>query len=404
MTLEEAFKLIRVFLNDGIKIFKENISKIEEIDSEAESYLNPELYSPKELILLFKDKSSILEYLQHRDKAHKVSLESKAKIEELRDFREIFGKSHLLKKVVDFATFLINLNFINYNLENSIDKKIIAQIIGMAIYNNNKIYEKKEALEEDLNSKNSRLRKECQAVTALKPYFAFDGTIIANTDVDLFVNRLTDLFSVNPTRNINTIVPKEKDFPVSMLIELLKENLLEVNRNKPKVVEPSNTTVKPIATKMERRQIMEQSRQNEQELATYCDGEQILRPCASIEEFEILVNGCNLSEENKTRIITKMNTFLNKNNSLEKISFLSMEEQEIYKLALEKQLGNIQVKKVIEEINMLLEMNDDSISKEAKEYIESEIKSLIERLSFILNSNSIALALQNNRKGNLYDN
>lgn len=391
MTLEESFKLIRDLLDDAIKHYDDTIGQLENYDAIVERDIRnrPNL---KDALEVRKKYKSLKEEMGN------VVLESKKRCERISQTREFFGKSHILKKVVDFEAFLINLNHINFVLNNSIDNKIIAQIIGMAIYNNNKIYEKKGNLEKDLNSKYVYLRKECQEVVALKPYFREDGTIIANDDVDLFVNSLTALFTVNHDRTIEIEIPKEKVFTVSMLIELLKENLLEVNRNKPKVVEPSNITIKPIVTKMERREIIEQQRLKEQELATYFDGEQILRLCASIEEFEILVNACNLSEENKTRIISKMNTFSNKNSSLEKISFLSMEEQEIYKLALEKQLGNFQVKELIEEIHTLLEMYKEDISNEDKKCIEDEIKTIIERLRFMLNINVKELLLQKKEK------
>lgn len=75
-----------------------------------------------------------------------------------------------------------------------------------------------------------------------------------------------------------------------------------------------------------------------------------------------------------------------------KISFLTLEEQEIYKLATEKQLGNIQVKNIIEEINMFLEMYPSS-SSEDKEYIQEEVKSLITNLRYILNVNPAELKL-----------
>lgn len=393
MTLEETFKIIREFLNDGIKHYENNIEKIKTLDGEVCHKLQTGYFSRREL------KENLKKYKQQKEEGEEIILDSQQKLDAIRIMRGFFGKSHIMKKVVDFEVFLINLNYINFVLDSVIDNSLIAQIIGMAIYNNNKIYEKKSNLEKDLNSKYDYLRKESQAVVTLKPYFREDGTVIANNNVDLFVNSLTTLFTVCSDRIINIgAMPKEKEFTVFMLIELMKENLLEANRNKPKVVEPSNTAIKPIATKMERRQIMEQSRQNEQELATYFDGEQILRPCTSMEEFEILVNKCNLSEENKTRIITKMNTFLNKNSSVEKISFLPMEEQEIYILALEKQFGNIQIKEVIEEIDLLLEMYKEDLSTEDKKCIEDEVKTIIERLRFMLNINAKELLLQKKEK------
>lgn len=409
MTTEEAFKIIRNFLDEVIGIYKNQIEELEEQISLIEKSKVLAVAGYKKWAETGKaEVYNILatkEFTELKEKNKATILESEEKYSACCRTRECFGKKGIIKKVVDIEAFFINLNIINYGLKNIIDRETIAKIIGMVIYTNNSIYEKKKTeLENVLNSEHSYLKKECQAVISLKPYFNSDGTIIANSNIGLFVENLTTLFTVYVDRNIDTGIPKEEYFSVSMLIDLMIEELLKANRNKPKVVEPSNTAIHPIVTKKERRQIREQLMQNEQELATYFDGEQILRPCASIEKFKLLVDNCNLSEENKARIISKMNTFLNKNSSLEKISFLSMEEQRMYKLALEKQLGNIQIKKVIEEINMLLEMNDDSISKEEKEYIENEVKALIDRLNFILNSKSIVLGLQNNRKGNLYDN
>lgn len=383
MSIEEAFKIIRNFLDEGIKSLKKNIAEIEEIDKKVELYLNPNIISPDEIIL--KKKSDIAKYIEYRDKAHKGSLESKEKIEKLYEFREHFGKAHLLKKVIDFEAFLINLNKTNFVLEFPIDNDTIAKIIGHAIYNNNAIYEKsRKELNKDLNHQNELQREECQIVRNLKPYFNAQGEVIANQDVFLFREYIFELFTLYPDREKVKEIPEDKEFSIFMLINLLTEHLLEANQKQVKV-EGVKPIIKPVLTKKEKREIEEQRRLNEQELATYFDGEQILRACPNLEEFRILVDACNLSTEDKKRIKTKMQTFLNSNSSLEKISFLSMEEQEIYKLALEKQLGNTQVKELIKEIHTLLEMNYEEISTEDKIFIENEVKDIINRMKYILN-------------------
>lgn len=400
MTTEEAFKIIRNFLDEVIGIYKNQIEELEEQISFIEKGKVLAVTGYKKWAETGKAEVDnileIKEFAELKERIKETILEQKEKYSACCRTRECFGKKGIIKKVVDIEAFFINLNVINYGLKNIIDRETIAKIIGMVIYTNNSIYEKKKTeLENALNSEHSYLKKECQAVISLKPYFNSDGTIIANSNIGLFVENLTTLFTVYVDRNIDTGIPKEEYFSVSMLIDLMIEELLKANRNKPKVVEPSNTAIHPIVTKKERRQIREQLRQNEQELATYFDGEQILRPCASIEEFESLVNSCNLNFENKTRIINKMKTFLSKSNFLNEIPFLNKEEQEIYKLAIEKQLGHVQVKTYLDDLYTLLEMYKEDLSSEDKICIENEVQTIIKSLEFLLNVRTTSLSLQN---------
>ena len=392
MTIEEAFKIIRNFLNEGIKHYEDTIQELEKIIKDDVELINPINVSPRTLLSKFTTYEDVNKFTQSREKTKKMLSDSKAHLTTLRQNREFFGKSRILKKVVDFEAFFANLNYINYILEFPIDREIIAKIIGNAIYTNNEIYDRnKKELENDLNSKHSFLRKECQLVRELNSYFNKEGEVIANLDISEFLLDLTMLFNINQDRTIKREIPIDKQFSHTELIGIMTNNLLEVNKNIQVVQE--KIILSPIITKKERRQLVEQQRLNQQELATYFDGEKILRPCSSLEEFENLLNTCDLNEENKTRIVKKMESFLNKNDDLRKISFLTLEEQKIYKLSLNKKLGNSQIKELIDEIDLLLDMNNESLSKEDKECLENEVKTLIERLKFILNIN--VLSLQN---------
>ena len=391
MTIEETFKIIRKFLNDGIKHYEDTIKELEEMIKDDDELINPVNVSPKTLLSKFKYQEDVDKFLQSRESTKKILFDSKKHLKTIRQNREFFGKSHILKKVVDFEAFFANLNYMNYVLEFPFDREIIAKIIGMAIYTNNEIYDRnKKELENDLNSKHSFLRKESHLVRELKPYFNKDGEVITNSDISEFLFDLTMLFSINHDRIIEQKIPLDKQFSVSELIGLLTNNIIETNKNQV-IVEEQKKVIDTIITKKERRQLVEQQRLNEQELATYFDGGKILRACDSLEDFVLFINSCNLNAENKTRIINKMQTFLNKNDDLRKISFLSQEEQKIYKLSLNKKLGNSQVKELIDEIDLLLDMNNESLSKEDKECVENEVKALIERLKFKITFNSLSL-------------
>ena len=165
MTIEEAFKIIRNFLNDGIKHYEDVIKEIEEMMKDDNEKINPINVPPKDLLLEFKSREKVDKFLQGREKTKKILFDSKRKLKTIRQNREFFGKSHILKKVIDFEAFFANLNYINYILEFPFDRELIVKIIGMAIYTNNEIYDKNlKELESDLNSKHGFLRKESQLV------------------------------------------------------------------------------------------------------------------------------------------------------------------------------------------------------------------------------------------------
>ena len=317
-------------------------------------------------------------------------------LETLYKIKSYFGKRDIQGRVENFSLLFIVLNLVNKDTNFFLDEAIFLKIFGMAIYNNNRIFEKRiKERNKCLNSKDYFLRKETEAVINLKPYFNAFGDVIANDDVTTLVNNLFDLFATYYDNEESDKLMEECNFNATTFIKYIYEQLLVVNSNKTYIEDDLGPKIdEEFMSKKQRRKLLEQQRLNEQELATYFDGEKILRPCSSLEEFENLLDTCDLNEENKTKIVKKMQTFLSENDKLKKISFLTLEEQEIYKLALKKQLGNIQIKELIEEINILLEMNNEEISKEDKEYLESKVRDLITILSFKLNRNTPTLLFQ----------
>ena len=211
MTIEEAFKIIRNFLNEGIKHYEDTIQELEKIIKDDVELINPINVSPRTLLSKFTTYEDVNKFTQSREKTKKMLSDSKAHLTTLRQNREFFGKSRILKKVVDFEAFFANLNYINYILEFPIDREIIAKIIGNAIYTNNEIYDRnKKELENDLNSKHSFLRKECQLVRELNSYFNKEGEVIANLDISEFLLDLTMLFNINQDRTIKREIPIDK--------------------------------------------------------------------------------------------------------------------------------------------------------------------------------------------------
>lgn len=382
MPIEEVFDLIKKAINNKpIKYFEDKIKEIKNFQA---------FITKNKLISLEKQstwarKSLDMENVFETGKFKELAIDFERRIAEYeekcamcRDVKSYFGKNQIVKKVINFSDFLILLNMINVDIDYVIDEKMFARIIGLAIYNNNRIYEKSsKALNKDLNSESILIRRETEIIRALKPYFNASGNIIANEHVSFFVNKLYDLFEpyFDEEKDKEVIECQEYD-PVSVIF-LMKRQLFDANS---KVVSQKQ---KEVISK-------NQLRLNEQELAKYYDGEKILIPCESLEEFKKLVYSCYLSDEQSARIISKMETFMSKEDN--KILFLTLEEQKIYKLAIEKQLGNIRIKNIIEEINMLLEMYPSS-SSEDKEYIEEEIKSLISNLRYILKVNPAELKL-----------
>ncbi len=391
MSIEEIFDLIRKKLGNYIKQSDLERKEFEYISNFLKKS-NNNLYEKH-----FEEKKAINEELKNKYICEYIKAaedyEGNEKAYSL--ISSYFGKNKIQRKVTNFSTLFVVLNIINKDVDFVINTEIFAKIFGMAIYNNNRIYEKSpKEKNKDLNNSDRSIRKETQAVLSLKPYFSSDGSILANDDETKFINSLFDLFALYFDFSFSDLLKDEFDYSMLLLLKLMKNQLSVANSNKTYIEDDLGVVGKKVISKSERRELMEQQRLNEQELATYYDGEKILRACNSLEEFMTLVNSCNLSGENRTRIITKMQTFLNNNSSLKKISFLTLEEQEIYKIAQERQFGNIQVKELVGEIELFLEMNNENISKEDKECIENEVKEKLSRLKWILSNATLKLSFK----------
>lgn len=72
MTIEEAFKIIRNFLNDGIKHYEDIIERLEEMECDAKEKLNPITLAPRDLLFRRKSLSNINQFLQNREEAKKI--------------------------------------------------------------------------------------------------------------------------------------------------------------------------------------------------------------------------------------------------------------------------------------------------------------------------------------------
>ncbi len=395
MSIEEIFELIRKGISSAIR------------ESNEEKIRN-------EFLADFLDKSKFLA-VKVNNKPYKNNLEVKRILEQeqsdnfvkafqeeaqnysfnletLYKIKSYFGKREIQGRVENFSLLFVVLNMVNRDSNFVLDKGMFLKVFGMAIYNNNKIFEKRvKERNKCLNSKDYFLRKETKAVINLKPYFNAFGDVIANDDTITLVDNLFDLFATYYDNEESDKLLEECNFNATSFIQYINEQLLIANSNKKYIEDDLAPLSEKTISKSERRQLKEQQRLNEQELATYCDGKNILRSCDSLEGFITLVNSCNLTNENKDRIISKMNTFLSKETISSNIAFLTDEEKEIFKLAQEKQIGNIQIKDYLSEINILLEMFHDNISKEDKEYIENEVRNIIKSLGFILNINPLSL-------------
>lgn len=389
MSIEEIFKALRRTNNS---ILKEFIEDMEELKKSINTLENNTFLSFNEgPVIIDHFKKAFTD--EHIEK-EKQRLKDELSITEIAydiflQIKNCLGKNRIMGKVFDFGKFYIGLCHINKESTNNFDINVIAKIIGMAIYNNNALYETNpKSLDKDLLNEGS----ETKAVLELKPYFNKEGDVVSYGTPKHFIDNLFILFEDSIITNDENMFKQEYGTNFEALIRFLSYKLIDAKpiKEETTIIE---TTIKkdiPKLNKEERRRKRAKQRQNEQELATYFDGEQILRSCESIEVFEKLVLSCYLNEEQSIRIITKMKTFMSKEEN--KIPFLTLEEQEIYKLAIEKQLGNIRIKNIIEEINMLLEMYPSS-SSEDKEYIQEEVKSLISNLRYILKVNSAELKL-----------
>ncbi len=392
MSIEESFELIRKGLSVAIKESNEKKIRNEILaDFLAKSELlavkvNDENNFEVKRVLEQEQSDDFVKGFKEEAQNYSFNLETLYKI------KSYFGKREIQGRIENFSLLFIVLNMVNRDSNFVLDKATFLKIFGMAIYNNNKIFEKKvKERNKCLNSEDYFLRKETKAVINLKPYFNAFGDVIANDDTVTLVDNLFDLFATYYNDEESDKLMEECNLNATTFIEYIYKQLLVANSNKKYIEDDLIPLEEKIISKNERRQLKEQQRLNEQELATYFDGEKILRACDSFEEFITLVNSCNLTNEDKDRIISKMNTFLSKETISNSIAFLTEEEKEIYKLAQEKQLGNVQIKDYLDEINILLEMFNDNISKEDKDYIENEVRKIIKSLGFILNVNSLSL-------------
>ena len=77
MTIEETFKIIRKFLNDGIKHYEDTIKELEEMIKDDDELINPVNVSPKTLLSKFKYQEDVDKFLQSRESTKKILFDSK---------------------------------------------------------------------------------------------------------------------------------------------------------------------------------------------------------------------------------------------------------------------------------------------------------------------------------------
>lgn len=302
MTIEEIFKLIKKGFSDYIKEISEEKSRNELIANFLDKSnilavkLNDSSYKSKYEVQKVLPKEESDAYVEtFREKV----TESNYNLETLNLIKSYFGKKEIQGKVENFSLFFVVLNIINKNIGFVIDKEMFARIFGMAISNNNRIYDKSpKEKNKGLNAKDSAFKKETTAIINLKPYFSSNGSIIANDDVITFVDGLFDLFETYYDNPDSDLIMEDCNFNATLFIEYMQEQLLKASSN----VKQEEKEVKEVKEVISKKQL----RLNEQELAKYCDGEKILIPCESLEEFKKLVYSCYLSDEQSIRIITKM--------------------------------------------------------------------------------------------------
>lgn len=196
MSIEEIFELIRKGISSAIKesnegkIRNEIIADFLDKSAILAVKVNDKNNFDVKRVLEQEQSDNFVKAFQEEAQNYSFNLETFYKI------KSYFGKREIQGRVDNFSLLFVVLNMVNRDSNFVLDKGMFLKVFGMAIYNNNKIFEKRvKERNKCLNSEDYFLRKETKAVINLKPYFNAFGDVIANYDTVTLVDNLFDLFA-----------------------------------------------------------------------------------------------------------------------------------------------------------------------------------------------------------------
>ena len=277
----------------------------------------------------------------------------------------------------------------------------ISRIIGMAIsFNSN--YAKR-------NKKHNI--KNIDIIEKLAQYYNQDGTFKYNEDVITFKNLIEkyDLSNTDEDELFYTIFDTKEKYSIMDLVELLEKNNQKIKNNEDNLVLEDNIEKYDYTISLKTREFL-------QELKKYYKNGTIIAIPENLEEFYRLLENSELAEQEKKYIINLIGEELTKQRNTIILKYLNKNEQLIYEKST-KLLDSFNytngdtyaLKQYIEELQTILNMLEKETIKENKDYLLSEVPTIIEGLSLICDRYTIEkqvsvnkLIFLTNKEGNPY--
>ena len=346
----------------------------------------------KELLFITKNLGDINEAIRNLlDKRKRKQNKSKQHIELLRDqlaeFTEI-GKQEYVKtqKIInafendkikdpinDIETLFSQMSFTSLNIDE------ISKIIGMTISFNSQ-YAKK--------NKNHQI-KNIDAIHQLaKSYYNTDGSFKYNKDILTFEKLIKEVIPHNypGIEALHRLLSLNELYTTDKIVALLEKNNhikgdgFQENTQKEIIEEEIDYTISP------------KEREALQELIKYYKNGFIIEIPKNLEEFYSLLEDTNLDEQEKRYIINLLNNEISERRNKIITKYLSEREQTIYENASEllsqftySNSDTYALKQYIEELQTILQFLETESNNDDKEYLLSEIPTIIEQLSMICN-------------------
>lgn len=253
----------------------------------------------------------------------------------------------------------------------------INNIIGMAIFFNSQ-YAKK--------NKNHQIKNIDSIHQLAESYYNQDGSFKYNKDILSFEKLIKEVISHNTPgiEAINRILSLKELYSTDEIIQLLAKS---------NFVKHSETTVN-ITHKINEEEIdytiPPKEREALQELRKYYKNGSIIAIPENLTEFYSLLEDTNLDEQEKRFIINLLDNEISKKKNEIIVKYLSENEQAIYFESSEllnrftySNGDTYALKQYIEEIQTILQFLETTTNNDDKEYLLTEIPTIIEQLSII---------------------
>ena len=253
--------------------------------------------------------------------------------------------------------------------------------------------------------------KNIDIIEKLAQYYNQDGTFKYNEDVITFKNLIEkyDLSNTDEDELFYTIFDTKEKYSIMDLVELLEKNNQKIKNNEDNLVLEDNIEKYDYTISLKTREFL-------QELKKYYKNGTIIAIPENLEEFYRLLENSELAEQEKKYIINLIGEELTKQRNTIILKYLNKNEQLIYEKST-KLLDSFNytngdtyaLKQYIEELQTILNMLEKETIKENKDYLLSEVPTIIEGLSLICDRYTIEkqvsvnkLIFLTNKEGNPY--